>query len=188
MVPSAFVVLDALPLTANQKLDRERLPPPGEKCDDPERRYVAPRDAIELRLTQIWEDLLHARVGVTDNFFELGGHSLLALRLLVNIEQSLGKKVPVAQKHVPLAFDPNPICLDVHPITCSLGVPTRHFDVRYLAVADSTVIEWNWGGAAGYPSSIVIFNTGSVAAAATLTWLFYVGGLAAILPIWWRYS
>ncbi|UFZ08166.1 amino acid adenylation domain-containing protein [Bradyrhizobium ontarionense] len=96
MLPSHFVFLNELPLTANQKLDRERLPPPGEKCDDPERRYVAPRDAIELRLTQIWEELLHARVGVTDNFFELGGHSLLALRLLVNIEQNLGKKVPVA--------------------------------------------------------------------------------------------
>jgi amino acid adenylation domain-containing protein len=96
MIPSNFVFLRELPLTPNQKLDRERLPPPGEARPDLERRYVAPRDATELRLTQIWEELLHVRVGVTDNFFELGGHSLLALRLLVNIEQSLGKKVPVA--------------------------------------------------------------------------------------------
>jgi amino acid adenylation domain-containing protein len=96
MIPSNFVFLRELPLTPNQKLDRERLPPPGKVGPDPENRYVAPRDATELRLTQIWEELLHVRVGVTDNFFERGGHSLLALRLLVNIEQSLGKKVPVA--------------------------------------------------------------------------------------------
>lgn len=96
MIPSHFVFLRELPLTPNQKLDRARLPPPGEASIDPVSRYVAPRDAIELRLTQIWEELLHRRVGVTDNFFELGGHSLLALRLLVNIEQALGKKVPVA--------------------------------------------------------------------------------------------
>jgi amino acid adenylation domain-containing protein len=96
MVPSAFVFLDALPLTANQKLDREKLPAPAGVRPALESRYVAPRDAIELRLVQIWEELLRVRpVGVTDRFFEIGGHSLLALRLLVEVEQRLGRKVPL---------------------------------------------------------------------------------------------
>jgi amino acid adenylation domain-containing protein len=97
MIPSSFVFLANLPLTANQKLDRDRLPAPGGVRPNLESRYIAPRDAAELRLTQIWEELLNVRpVGVTDNFFDLGGHSLLALRLLVKIEQSLGRKLPLA--------------------------------------------------------------------------------------------
>ncbi|MFP5245534.1 MAG: alpha/beta fold hydrolase, partial [Thermoanaerobaculia bacterium] len=95
MVPSAFVFLDSLPLTSNQKLDRERLPAPS-KARNVESRYVAPRDAIELRLVQIWEELLGTKpIGVTDRFFEVGGHSLLALRLLVEVERQLGRKVPL---------------------------------------------------------------------------------------------
>ena len=95
MVPTAFVFLDALPLTANQKLDRDRLPPPS--LARPAVRYVAPRDATELRLVQIWEELLGVQpIGVTDRFFEVGGHSLLALRLLVEVERRLGRKVPLA--------------------------------------------------------------------------------------------
>ena len=97
MIPAHFVFLDGLPLTANQKLDRERLPAPGGMRPNLDGRYVAPRDAIELRMAQIWEELLNVRpVGVTDNFFDLGGHSLLSLRLLVRIEQSLGSKLPLA--------------------------------------------------------------------------------------------
>jgi amino acid adenylation domain-containing protein len=96
MVPTAFVFLDALPLTSNQKLDRDKLPPPSGIRPALESRYVAPRDAIELRLVQIWEELLRVRpIGVTDRFFEVGGHSLLALRLLVEVEQRLGRKVPL---------------------------------------------------------------------------------------------
>ncbi len=95
-VPSAFVFLDALPLTPNQKLDRDKLPPPSGMRPTLESEYVAPRDAIELRLVQIWEELLRVRpIGVTDRFFEVGGHSLLALRLLVEVEQKLGRKVPL---------------------------------------------------------------------------------------------
>ena len=97
MVPSAFVFLPELPLTANHKLDRERLPAPAGERPNLERGYVAPRDAIELRLAQIWEELLRVHpIGVTDRFFEVGGHSLLAIRLLVEVEQRLGRKVPLA--------------------------------------------------------------------------------------------
>jgi amino acid adenylation domain-containing protein len=96
MVPSAVVFLERLPLTSNQKLDRAKLPPPSRTRPAVESRYVPPRDAIELRLVQIWEELLDVRpIGVTDRFFEVGGHSLLALRLLVDVEQKLARKVPL---------------------------------------------------------------------------------------------
>jgi amino acid adenylation domain-containing protein len=96
MVPSAVVFLDSLPLTANHKLDRAKLPAPSRVRPAAESKYVAPRDAIELRLVQVWEELLDVRpIGVTDRFFEVGGHSLLALRLLVEVERQLGRKVPL---------------------------------------------------------------------------------------------
>ena len=97
MVPAAFVFLDSLPLTSNQKLDRERLPAPSGFRPSLESTYVAPRDATELQLVQLWEDMLDVRpIGVTDSFFELGGHSLMALNLLAQIDQRLGLKIALA--------------------------------------------------------------------------------------------
>ncbi|MER9871335.1 amino acid adenylation domain-containing protein [Mesorhizobium sp. M0136] len=82
MVPSAFVRIDTLPLTANSKLDRKALPVPDD--DDYARAvYEAPQGEIETTLAQIWTELLGVeRVGRHDHFFELGGHSLLAVQLL----------------------------------------------------------------------------------------------------------
>ncbi|MCZ4101614.1 amino acid adenylation domain-containing protein [Streptomyces sp. H39-C1] len=78
MVPAALVVLDALPLTGNGKIDRKALPDPGEAARQP---YVAPATPIEQTLTGIWSELLATeRIGVHDNLFELGADSLLALR------------------------------------------------------------------------------------------------------------
>lgn len=97
MVPAAFMFLDHLPLTANHKLDRARLPAVDPAAIDYDGRRVAPRDPIELQIAQIWQDLLGAReIGVTDSFFDVGGHSLLALRLLTRIEQRFECKVPLA--------------------------------------------------------------------------------------------
>ncbi|CAM5261810.1 hypothetical protein SAVIM40S_01967 [Streptomyces avidinii] len=97
MVPSAWVCLDDLPLTANGKLDRAALPDP-----DPAdlRGGVAPtppRDALESRLAGIWERLLAAGpVGVHDDFFESGGHSIDALRLIGRINQAFGERLAVS--------------------------------------------------------------------------------------------
>ena len=80
MVPSAFIILDRLPLTPTGKIDRLSLPVPD--FNHPESEFVAPRNATEGVLAEVWAELLDVqRVGVHDHFFELGGHSLLAMRL-----------------------------------------------------------------------------------------------------------
>ncbi|MCH7345997.1 non-ribosomal peptide synthetase, partial [Pelomonas sp. CA6] len=85
MVPSAFVRLDALPVTPNGKLDRRALPAP----DHTERDYEAPQGALEAQLAALWAEVLQLpRVGRHDNFFELGGHSLLAVTLIERMRQA----------------------------------------------------------------------------------------------------
>jgi len=93
MVPSAFVRLDRLPLSAHGKVDRASLPPPDAAL---ERDYLPPRTPLERTLAGIWAELLRLeQVGVQDNFFELGGHSLLALQLIARIRQATGVETPV---------------------------------------------------------------------------------------------
>lgn len=93
MVPSVFVILDALPKTPSGKLDRNALPPSGHRAQ--ETAVVVPGDAIETRLTGIWEMLLDVHpVGVTDNFFELGGDSLLSTHLFARVEEEFGRQLP----------------------------------------------------------------------------------------------
>ena len=83
MVPGAFVLLDALPLSANGKVNRNALPAPEASRSNSEQAFVAPRTDLENRISQIWKDILKIeRVGVHDNFFELGGDSLTAMRVI----------------------------------------------------------------------------------------------------------
>jgi amino acid adenylation domain-containing protein len=91
MVPAAFVVLDAFPLTAHGKLDRRALPEPQAARPELEAAFLPPRTPIEEVLAGLWADLLAVdRVGVEDSFFALGGHSLLATRLLARVRESFG--------------------------------------------------------------------------------------------------
>src|SRR5262249_37303980 len=81
MVPTAYVAMDAMPLTPNGKLDRRALPEPSAAHTACE--YEAPIGVTEIALAHIWADLLKVeRVGRYDHFFELGGHSLLGLTLI----------------------------------------------------------------------------------------------------------
>jgi amino acid adenylation domain-containing protein len=94
MVPSAFMVLDELPLTNNGKVDKKALPKPdGSHLQGV---YVAPQGDSEHTLVSIWAELLKLnedKVSVTANFFELGGHSLLAIRLVAQIRQQLQQEL-----------------------------------------------------------------------------------------------
>ncbi|PBP78777.1 non-ribosomal peptide synthetase, partial [Pseudomonas syringae] len=87
MVPTAYVQLDALPLTANGKLDRKALPMPDAQSLI-SRGYEAPQGEVEIQLASIWADVLTVeQVGRHDHFFELGGHSLLAVKLIERMRQ-----------------------------------------------------------------------------------------------------
>ena len=96
MVPSAVVLLDSIPLTANGKIDRNRLPIPGDDTTGAEQKYVAPRNDVETQLAAIWAEVLKKeRVGVTDNFLDLGGHSLMAIRVLGKISKTFSVRLPL---------------------------------------------------------------------------------------------
>jgi len=95
MVPSAFVVLDAFPLTPNGKIDRKALPPP-EYTGDVDKIYVAPRNSIEEKVAGIWSEVLHLdQVSVTSDFFALGGHSLLAAQVISRLRQTFEVELPL---------------------------------------------------------------------------------------------
>ena len=94
MIPSRFVVLDALPMTPNGKVDRKVLPEPGVPTG---RRSDPPETPDEIRLARIWQAVLKiAEISRDDDFFELGGHSLLIARLLRLVEAEYGTRVPMA--------------------------------------------------------------------------------------------
>ena len=91
MVPSAYVFLDRLPLTANGKVDRQALPEP--RCETP---FVEPQDDIERSLAAIFASVLGVvRVGRDDNFFDLGGHSLLATQIIARVRRDLHVELTV---------------------------------------------------------------------------------------------
>jgi amino acid adenylation domain-containing protein/non-ribosomal peptide synthase protein (TIGR01720 family) len=101
MRPTAFVVLDRLPLTRNGKVDRRALPAPpapGAPGDGRDKGALAPRTPLESTLASIWRDVLRLeRVGVKDNFFALGGHSLLAIQVVSRIAGALERDVSVRE-------------------------------------------------------------------------------------------
>ncbi|MGP9022897.1 non-ribosomal peptide synthetase [Streptomyces sp. BR1] len=94
MVPSILVTLDELPLTANKKIDRNRLPTPTVTSDA---AFEKPRDATEITLARMWTEILGiAEVGIHDNFFDVGGHSLLAVRLSAAIRDTWDVDIPIS--------------------------------------------------------------------------------------------
>ena len=96
MVPSHVVVLPALPLSPNGKVDRKALPGPTARA--PSAVAVEPRDDLERGIARLWGALLgRTEVGATDNFFDLGGHSLLAVVFVARAEQDLGLRVPLSR-------------------------------------------------------------------------------------------
>ena len=97
MVPTHFVLLDAMPLTANGKLDRKALPAPD--ATQLQAQFVAPEGELEQQLAAIWAEVLKIeQVGRTDNFFELGGHSLLATQVISRVRQQLS--VELSLRHL----------------------------------------------------------------------------------------
>jgi aspartate racemase len=97
VVPTAWVALEAIPLTSNGKTDTKALPPPDASAHGEGAEHVAPRDALEEKVAAIWESVLGMKgLSVRDKFFDVGGHSLLAIRLFGRIEQATGVALPLA--------------------------------------------------------------------------------------------
>jgi amino acid adenylation domain-containing protein len=95
MLPSAFVLLAALPLTANGKLDRRALPEPGSDASSVQ-EDVAPATAAEQVVAAIWQEILQLpAVGIQQNFFALGGHSLLATRIIARLNMAFQVDLPL---------------------------------------------------------------------------------------------
>lgn len=96
MVPTAFVILPELPLTANGKVDKRALPLPLHRVQTMEVKHVGPRNAKEQLLAELWSELLNVPgIGIHDNFFDMGGHSLIGIQLLARIGERFGKSLPL---------------------------------------------------------------------------------------------
>jgi amino acid adenylation domain-containing protein len=96
MLPSAFEVLEKIPLNANRKVDRKALPAPKQKSADVAEAFVAPRSDSEQKMAALWSEVLRfSPIGVHDNFFELGGHSLIAIQVISRVRNHFGVDLPL---------------------------------------------------------------------------------------------
>ena len=96
MVPAEFRLLEALPLTANGKVDRKALSAPIARPVQPAAEFVAPQTELEGMIAGIWQEILETnQVGVYDNFFDLGGNSLRMVLVHSRMIQSLGRDISV---------------------------------------------------------------------------------------------
>ncbi|MCC8367902.1 amino acid adenylation domain-containing protein [Xenorhabdus sp. PB61.4] len=97
MIPSLYIPLERIPLNLNNKVDKKALPIPDES-DLHRQVYIAPRDEIEEKLSQLWQEHLKIKqVGIYDHFFSLGGHSLLAVKIVASIKNTLDKNFTMHQ-------------------------------------------------------------------------------------------
>jgi acyl carrier protein len=96
MIPTEFVKMEALPMTANGKLDRKALPEPDHERPELGIPYTRPQNETEDSVVRIWEEVLNVRsIGIHDNFFDLGGHSLAATRVVSRIFQQYRLEIPL---------------------------------------------------------------------------------------------
>ena len=98
MVPSHFMKVEQIPLNPHGKVDRRALPKPDFDLDQTDRAgFVAPRDATEESLVELWQDVLGIRgIGVRDSFFELGGDSMQSVQLMIKVRREFGVEIPLA--------------------------------------------------------------------------------------------
>ncbi len=139
MIPAAFVLLDAMPLTANGKIDHRALPAVAEVRREELAAIVLPRNPLEEQIAAIWRDVLNLPAcGVFDNFFELGGHSLLATQLLFRMHEELQVTLPLRSLFA------TPTIASMAAIVASLqlgvtGHDTEAIDLRAEAMLDPSI-------------------------------------------------
>ncbi len=99
MIPSMFTILEQMPLTPNNKIDRKSLPDPDRSRPEINREMILPQNEMEIYLARKWTEMLHIdQVGIDDSFFDdLGGYSLLSIQLIAQVEQEMKIKIPVVK-------------------------------------------------------------------------------------------
>ncbi len=98
MLPSAFVILEAIPLLPNGKVDRHSLPAPDQTRPELAATYQPPQTEVEKIIADIWQEALHVNeVGIHDNFFELGGHSLLLLQIHNQLQKRFQQSLSILE-------------------------------------------------------------------------------------------
>jgi amino acid adenylation domain-containing protein len=133
MVPAAFVVLDAFPLSQAGKADRRALPAPRWDRSDLDTSFLAPTTSVERVISQIWASVLGLpRVGVHDNFFELGGHSLLATQIITRLREVFQLELPIR-----LVFEHPTVAGMSAMIEAELASRGRSFDPAAVAAPAS---------------------------------------------------
>ena len=96
MIPSAFVFLEALPVTPNGKVDLKALPAPDQVRPEPDESFAAPTTPTEAALAEIWREVLRLdRIGIHEAFFDLGGHSLLMTRVISRVREAFNVELPL---------------------------------------------------------------------------------------------
>lgn len=142
MVPSHWVQLDTMPLTASGKINRRALPKPGSAERSSE--YVAPRTDTERQLAHIWQETLEVRrLGIHDDFFEWGGHSILAVQTMSRVSKHFDRSLPVA-----MLFQFPTVAGFAQQLDREVREHSRHEVVAIDASSDGIPLFWIPGGAA----------------------------------------
>jgi len=98
MIPNHFLLVDEMPLTPNGKVDRNNLPPPAECKLISRQDYLPPRNDMEAKIAELWEEILDLeKISVDADFYELGGHSLLITRIWTRLQARFGKRLPLSK-------------------------------------------------------------------------------------------
>jgi amino acid adenylation domain-containing protein len=159
MIPSMFVMLESLPLTANGKVDRNALPPPDGERPLLDQSLVEPRTEIEELVAQVWREVLKLdKLGVHDNFFDLGGHSLLATRVIARLRNNYSVDIALRKlfelptvaglaRHVDLLkrSDSGVAIAPIVPVSRNQSVPLSFSQRRlwYLQKVDAQLSAYN---------------------------------------------
>ncbi len=153
MVPAAFALLDAFPVTVNGKIDYKALPEVTEGMHAPRREYLAPSTRTQRVLASIWRDILDCgEVGIEDSFFDLGGHSLRAARVVTRIRAELGAHVALGD------FLLAPTIADLSRLID--GVPPGAGQDGAAVHTDPCVVSLREGG--GYPPLFCVLGAGGI--------------------------
>ena len=152
LIPSVFATLAALPLTPNGKLDQDALQTMDvAKASDKTSTTIAPRNAIEQGVARIWERVLARKVAsVREDFFTVGGHSLLSLRLLAEIRNEFGIKIPARRLFEAPTIEGLAACISEQSKPSADKASAWHFLVQVQPGAPSAtplfLVPGGWGG------------------------------------------